>query len=153
VDIRRRRVRRKWIDCSCRPERISEVRHCAGLSRSNSREKQSGIGEEWRLTVELQVVLTLQHVVKHSPPAAQAGLPISEDVPGKSKPRCPVPRIGEIDSVWRARITRIYQPCRSIGESLRLQSWNHGERSSLRIFLWRAVFVANTERQRQPLLD
>src|SRR5205085_10090432 len=72
IDIGRRWARGEGIRCVCRRERLSQVIHfCRGIAGKRQKLK-SRIGVKRGLSIELQIVLGLQDVVKHAESPTQA---------------------------------------------------------------------------------
>src|ERR1700758_2630378 len=104
----------KRICCSRRTKRVSEEGNSGSLAGGRAREKQTGVGEEWRLSVELKIILPLQNVVENSKSTAKTGLAVSGDIPRKSNARSPVLLVWEIYTCRRAGISWIHQSRRCI---------------------------------------
>src|SRR6201984_187285 len=139
----------KRIGCSRRSKRVSEEGNSGSLACGRAREKQTGVAEEWRLSVELQIILALQNVVEHSESTTKTGFAVSGDIPRKANARRPVLCVWEIYTSRRAGISWIHQSRRCIRKHLRLQSRYDREGTSLGIFLWAVVFVPYAQIQRK----
>src|SRR5580765_6209011 len=139
----------KRICCSRRTKWVSEGGNSGSLAGGRAREKQTGVAEEWRWSVELKIVFAFQNVVEHSESTTKTGFAVSGDIPRESNARRPVLFVWEIYTCRRARISGIHQSRRCIRKHLRLQSRYDREGTSLGIFLWTVVFVPYAQIQRK----
>ena len=75
-------------------------------------EVQPHTREERRLAVELQIIFAFENVIKHSEPAANAGLGVAARIPRETKARSPVRAIGS--SLLRERLDPRGKPFREV---------------------------------------
>src|ERR1700677_1302795 len=138
-----RRHRWEWVCCKSRrsPGLAVERRWAVGGSW-----KESGrLGKKRRRAVELEVVLGLQDVIKNSEASADTGLAGPPGVPGKSDSRRPVVLGRKIDSARGTGVSRVDEVLRCIGKYDGLVTRNNVESASLRVVLWRAVLVPDSQ--------
>src|ERR1700733_13061613 len=98
----------KRVGGACRPEWITQECVSRGRCCGYVRFVDANIGGcvEGCLTVELEVVLCLQHVIENTPPSADAGLSVVEWLPRKTESRCKVRFVSEVHSRRCAFIAR-----------------------------------------------
>jgi hypothetical protein len=135
----------KGVGSACRPKWIAQECVPRGSSRGYIRFVDADVGGcvERCLTVELKVVLCLQHIIEKAPPSSDAGLSVVERLPCKTESRCEVRFVGEIDPCGCALVAGEKQSQRCAGKHRGLWGTrNYGISASLGVRLRRAVLIA-----------
>src|SRR5262249_12136176 len=96
----------------------------AGSSHTAIVEYRAGEAKEGRLSVELQVVFALEHVVENARTSTDAGAAVATWVPGKSYARSPVVLVGEVRALGRALVSREQQRCGRVYKAGGVRSGN-----------------------------
>src|SRR5437868_2192946 len=97
IEILRWWSRREWIRLVRSHEglrHIERVGRRIGCHRAEA--LQIGKPEEWRLTVELQIVFSFENVVEDSEAASDAHLSAGSWRPCKAETRCPIVLVGKV---------------------------------------------------------
>jgi hypothetical protein len=81
--------------------------------------------EEWRLPVELEIILGLEDIVENPEAAPDAHLAVPLGVPGEAEAGRPVVLVRGIDSARSALVAREEESCGSIGEPRGPKAWDN----------------------------
>src|SRR5205814_673180 len=141
------------IGGSRRHERLRHKVDLAGWVFGQRIEEKVRGAKEWWLAIELEIVLSLEDVIKDTEAAADTHLAVAFRVPGEAQAGRPIVAVRIIGPARRSGVSREQQARRRIGKDAGLLAQHRREGAPLQIQLGRAVFIADPECQPEIAAD